>query len=144
MDIFSDGGARGNPGPAACAFVVLDGGKVVHREAKYLGETTNNVAEYQGVILALSWLCRLPVNHPAPLAGRQSPITFYVDSELVANQIKGKYKVKDQKLQELFARVQSLLKKIPLKIIFKNIPRTKNKLADFLVNQILDSSVKNA
>lgn len=139
MDIFSDGGSRGNPGPAACAFVVIDGGEIVHREAKYLGKTTNNIAEYSGVILALSWLYQtLVTDHRSPTTGERSPITFYMDSELVVNQLNGKYKVRDQKLKNFFLIIQSLIKKIPQKILFKNVPRNQNRLADFLLNKKLD------
>lgn len=132
MDIFSDGGARGNPGPAACAFVVLDCGRVVHKESKFLGKTTNNVAEYCGVIGALQWIAQFPIFN------FQFPINFYMDSELIAKQINGTYKVKDKDLKRLFLEVTKLLGKIHGKIIFKNIPRAKNKLADFLVNKTLD------
>lgn len=132
MDIFSDGGARGNPGPAACAFIVIEDGKVLYKGSKLLGNTTNNVAEYNGVILALEWV----------LANQSTnrSINFYVDSELIAKQINGTYKVKDKDLKLLFLEVTKLLGKIHRKIIFKNIPRAKNKLADYLVNETLDNN----
>jgi len=132
MDIYSDGGARGNPGPAASAFIVLDDGNVIYKDSKFLGKATNNVAEYQGVLLALAWLVNSSIQYPV------SSIRFFMDSELIVHQINGHYKVKDKKLKELFLEVQAFLKKIQPKIIFKNIPRTKNKLADFLVNKTLD------
>jgi len=132
MDIYSDGGARGNPGPAASAFIVLDDGNVIYKDSKFLGKATNNVAEYQGVLLALAWLVNSSIQYPV------SGIQFFMDSELIVHQINGHYKVKDKKLKELFLEVQAFLKKIQPKIIFKNIPRTKNKLADFLVNKTLD------
>ena len=130
MDIYSDGGARGNPGPAACAFVVLENGKVIHKDSKFLGKATNNQAEYQGVILALNYLITQSTN---------LQIRFFLDSELVAKQLTGLYRVKDSDLKKLFLEIQKILEKISGKIIFKNIPRTKNKLADFLVNETLDS-----
>ena len=129
MDIYSDGGARGNPGPAACAFVVLENGKVIHKDSKFLGKATNNQAEYQGVILALNYLITQSTN---------LQIRFFLDSELVAKQLTGLYRVKDSDLKKLFLEIQKILEKISGKIIFKNIPRTKNKLADFLVNKTLD------
>jgi len=132
MEIFSDGGARGNPGPAACAFVVFEDKQVLHKEAKYLGRATNNQAEYNGVLLALNWLVTSSVKYPA------SGIEFFVDSELVAKQIMGIYRVKDKSLKELYLKVSEILKKIPVTVSFRNIPRTKNKLADFLVNKTLD------
>lgn len=133
MEIYSDGGARGNPGPAACAFVVFsDGGKVIQKDSKYLGKTTNNFAEYQGVIQALGWLIKSP-----ELVG-ESPITFYMDSELVVNQIEGRFRVKDDNLKKLMLVVKNLLAKISANISFVAIPRSKNKLADFLVNKRLN------
>lgn len=130
--VFSDGGARGNPGPAACAFVCIsDTGSVVQKASKYLGSTTNNFAEYQGVILALTWL-----NQNKKMLG--GSITFNLDSELVTNQINGTYKVKEETLKKLMLLIRNLLDKFPTKIIFKNVPREKNKLADFLVNEELD------
>jgi ribonuclease HI len=130
--IFSDGGARGNPGPAACAFVCIsDTGSVVHKDSKYLGSATNNFAEYQGVIQALGWL-----NQNKNLM--ESSITFNLDSELVTNQINGTYKVKEATLKKLMLLIRNLLDKASTKIIFKSVPREKNKLADFLVNEELD------
>lgn len=134
ISIFSDGGARGNPGPAAAAFVVVDrSGRVLHKESKFLGDTTNNVAEYRGVVLAITWLLQ-----EFPIPNFQFPIIFNLDSELVVRQLTGVYKVKDVDLKKSFQVVRNLQGKIKSKIIFKHIPRFKNKLADFLVNQELD------
>lgn len=130
--VFSDGGARGNPGPAASAFVCISGnGVVVHKASKYLGNATNNFAEYQGVILALTWMGQ----NKKLLDGE---ITFNMDSELVVNQINGKYKVKEETLKKLMLIIRNLLEKVETKISFVSIPREKNKLADFLVNTELD------
>lgn len=133
--IHTDGGSRGNPGPAACAFVAELEGKEVFSKAKYLGKQTNNYAEYSGVILALNWLV-------SQLPGTYSllPITFFLDSELVVKQINAIYKVKDENLKKLFFEVLDLIKKINKKIIFKNVPREKNKIADQLVNEELDKN----
>lgn len=130
--IYSDGGARGNPGPAACAFIVQDlNGKLLHKDSKYLGETTNNFAEYQGAILALTQT----LENEKDIEG---VINFYMDSELVVKQINGQYKVKEPTLQKLHKEVKELLNKISLEVVFKNIPREKNKIADSLVNKELD------
>ncbi|HET7099486.1 MAG TPA: ribonuclease HI family protein [Patescibacteria group bacterium] len=129
--IHTDGGSRGNPGPAASAFVVENNGKKIFEGSKYLGKTTNNVAEYQGVIIALDWL----------LSSKEinvSSITFILDSELIVKQINGSYKVKDENLKKLYIEVKSLIGKIDQKIIFKNVLRNENKEADFLVNMELD------
>lgn len=133
---YSDGGARGNPGPAACAFVVYDGGKIVHKASRFLGKSTNNFAEYQGVIYALTWLMG-----ENTIAGSGSRVVFNLDSELVVKQLNGLYKVKNGVLRKLFLQVDSLIKKIGKKIIFKHIPRSKNKTADLLVNQELDKKI---
>lgn len=133
--IHTDGGARGNPGPAACAFVAEIGDKVFHKSSKYLGSTTNNVAEYQGVLLALKWIIENQSKFESVFQ-----LTFYLDSELIVRQIVGVYKVRDEKLKGLYLTVTELMQKIDKKIVYKNIPRAKNKIADFLVNKELDST----
>ena len=137
MIIHTDGGARGNPGPAACAFVVEVEGKIVGKGSLFLGESTNNYAEYQGVLLALKWLSKNSKSYSV------DTITFYLDSELVVRQLTGIYKVKDKKLIDLFLQVNSLSRNLGLRILYKNIPRAKNKIADFLLNEELDRNIKN-
>lgn len=130
--IYCDGGARGNPGPAAAAFLALDkNGRMLTKSGKFIGRATNNVAEYAAVVLALDWL--------AEKANDQNAM-FFLDSELVVNQLNGKFRIKDKKLIELAKRVKQAEKKFPGKIFYKNIPRSKNKTADALVNKILDES----
>ncbi len=131
--IHTDGGARGNPGPSACSFVAETNGEVLEKKSKYLGVSTNNVAEYQGVILALIWLSE-KINE----FGDEIAITFFLDSELIVRQILGTYKVKDEKLKGLYYEVNGLINRIGKNIFFKNIPRSKNKIADYLVNEELD------
>lgn len=127
-----DGGSRGNPGPAASAFVVQKNRKLIYSAAKYLGKTTNNVAEYSAVIMALEWLSSSSIKYPV------SSIQFILDSELIVRQINGVYKVKDLKLKKLHTYVAELIKKIGKEFVFKNILREKNKIADELVNIELD------
>lgn len=129
--IYCDGGSRGNPGKSACAFVVEEGGKIIYSEAKYLGLQTNNFAEYSAVYAALRWLKEKKGN-----IGRE--IVFILDSELVAKQINEEYKVKNRKLKEIYLEIKDVLKSLPRKIVFRNVSREKNKIADFLVNQKLD------
>lgn len=131
LKIFCDGGARGNPGPAASAFVVFgEDGDRLAKGSKYLGENTNNVAEYTAVIMALEWLDK---------NGRGTDeVTFVLDSELITKQINGLYKIKSEKLKPLIVRVKNLQKKFSGKIIFTWSPRSGNKLADKLVNEKLD------
>ena len=127
--IHSDGGARGNPGPGACAFVIEENGKIIIQGSKYLGRVTNNFAEYSGVLLALQSVAK------------KSSITFYLDSELVAKQLSGLYKVKNKDLVKLAIEIRSLIATKNLEISFVNIPREKNKVADQLVNEELDGNI---
>jgi ribonuclease HI len=131
--IYTDGGSRGNPGPAACAFVVEKNGRAVFKNSKFLGKATNNFAEYSGVILALKWL-----NENKP---KDTSIVFYLDSELVVKQINAVYRVKDEGLRNLFFEALTLMKKLGGNFIFKHIPREKNKIADLLVNVELDKNI---
>lgn len=130
--IHTDGGARGNPGPAACAFVVEKENKIIFKGSSFLGKTTNNIAEYQGVLLALQWITK---NFK-----EISEIVFYLDSELVVRQLTGVYKIKNENLIKVSNDVKVLLQKIPPKVIFKNVPRSQNKKADTLVNEELDKN----
>ncbi len=133
--IHTDGGSRGNPGPAARAYVVQFNGKVIEKKSKYLGFSTNNKAEYEGVIMAITWL----LNDGGELLGNvNNNIIFLLDSELVVKQLNGLYKVKDKDLQILSYKIYKLKSKFNNELFFKHIPREKNKLADFLVNKELD------
>jgi ribonuclease HI len=139
IKVCCDGGSRGNPGKAAAAFVVEEEGKIIFSEAKYLGIQTNNFAEYSAVLSALYWL-------KANKQKLKKEIIFILDSELVVKQITGAYKVKNNKLKIIFQEIKNVLESFSLmrgkqKIIFKNVSREKNKMADFLVNQKLDSIV---
>jgi ribonuclease HI len=132
--IHTDGGARGNPGPAACAFVAAIGDKTVMKSSFFLGKATNNHAEYHGVLLATEWLNK---NYKI---FQEDTVTFYLDSELVVRQLNGIYKVKDKNLNGIFLQIKDLLKSMDLKIFYKHIPREKNSIADFLVNKELDKN----
>lgn len=132
--IYCDGGSRGNPGPAASAFVVEKEGKTFYKEGKAIGIATNNIAEYNGAILGLTWL----VENKKEVLSDEA--IFILDSELVSKQLAGLFKIKNEKLRSLYFIAKELEKKIDKKIIYKNVSRDKNKLADFLVNQTLDKS----
>jgi ribonuclease HI len=130
--IFSDGGARGNPGPAAIAFVATtESGVTVKAESKYIGNHTNNQAEYQALLLALKFVAQQKIPE----------VTCYLDSELVERQLNGKYTVKNYELKKLFAQVQ-ILKSSFKQICFINVPRTHPmiQMADSLVNKTLDNN----
>lgn len=134
LSIFTDGGARGNPGPAAYGVFIKDDRGVLAAFGKHIGNATNNVAEYQAVIEALRWLR----NHKDVLA-KQQKITLFLDSELVCRQLLGKYKVKNETLKELFATVLELLQIIKKPVAIIHVPREKNKEADKQVNNALDN-----
>lgn len=136
LTIFSDGGARGNPGQAACAFVIFKNDKLQAQDAKYLKITTNNTAEYNGVILALRKVVEEKL--------QSEEITFKMDSELVVRQLTGKYKIKDKKLIDLALEVKKIIKENNLNINFVHVPRSENKLADKLVNEKLDEESLSA
>ena len=131
--IHTDGGSRGNPGPAAIG-VVIEGSDIGKKEyGEYIGITTNNDAEYKAVIFALKKLKQLVGNTNA----EKSHIVFYMDSELLVKQLNHEYKVKEENIQKLFLEVHNL--KLDFgKIEFKHVLRGKNTEADRLVNQVLD------
>lgn len=135
IEVHTDGGARGNPGPSACAFVVEDEGNIIHKASKYLGNNTNNFAEYSAFILALGWLNQ----NKEKLQSKD--IYFYSDSELVVRQLTGLYKIKNTNLQILSKEVIRLTKELGLKIYYRNVLREKNKIADQLVNEELDKNI---
>lgn len=134
--IYCDGGARGNPGPAASAFVVEKNRRIIKKESAFIGVATNNVAEYQAVIMALKWLAS-----DTSIMYHVSSIDFILDSQLVARQLNGLYKVKNEILRNLFFTIKTLEKKIKAKINYVSVTREKNKLADFLVNEKLDQAM---
>ncbi|QQG47662.1 MAG: ribonuclease HI family protein [Candidatus Woesebacteria bacterium] len=138
IKIFTDGGARGNPGPAASAFVVFDStDKEIYKSSKFIGLTTNNVAEYKALLMALDWLKFFQNLKDLNL------INFYLDSELVVKQLTGIYKIKSPDLIPLTLNIKEQEKLINKKIIYQHIPRGQNKLADKLVNLALDKELSS-
>ncbi|MFH1863600.1 MAG: ribonuclease HI family protein [bacterium] len=131
--VYCDGGSRGNPGKSASAFVVTIKGKVIHKGSVFLGVSTNNVAEYSAVILALKWIVK-------NLSGISNEVTLILDSELVVRQLNGFYKVKNNKLKILFSTIKDIENKITAHINYTSVSREKNYLADSLVNQVLDKN----
>lgn len=130
VKIYSDGGSRGNPGQGAIGFVVYEGKKEIYKKGEKIGHCTNNEAEYQAVIRALSY---------ADKEIDKAQIKFYLDSELVVKQLNGEYKVKDQKLKPLFLKIKEKIINLGGTISFTHVSREKNKLADSLVNLALDN-----
>jgi len=129
--IYTDGGARGNPGPAGAGAVIYRNDKLVASLKKYLGEATNNVAEYEALILALTEAKKLAAG---------SRVEVRMDSELIVKQMKGEYKVKDKNLKVLYAKVRELLQGFQ-SVEFVHVLREKNKEADELVNEAIDEAV---
>lgn len=129
--LYADGGARGNPGPAGAGACLEDKeGRHVSEAYRYLGETTNNVAEYSALILGLK----------EALKHRPKKLLIRLDSQLVVRQLEGSYRVKQPHLLELFHQVQNLLGKFPQYEI-EHIPREKNERADRLANQAMDEAL---
>lgn len=128
MRLFTDGGSRGNPGDAACAFFIFDEDKLVDFGGKYLGIVSNNVAEYNGLVLGLKAAQKLGVEN----------LEVFMDSELIIKQIKGEYKVKSDDMKKEITKVMELNRGFKT-ITFAHVLRAENKFADKLVNAVLDS-----
>ncbi len=131
ITIHTDGGARGNPGPAGIGVVFLNAaGEQLAELSEYIGTATNNVAEYMAVVRALEVL-------PTLVNSAEAHLTFKLDSQLVERQLNGAYKVKDATLKTHFERAKVLIQ--PYKTVtFTYIPREQNKVADKLANQAMD------
>lgn len=135
LTIHSDGGSRGNPGPAAYGFVITDeDGTLVFEEGKYIGIDTNNVAEYSGVLNALQWI----KDNISDVAS----INCVLDSELVMRQLSGVYKIKNENLRGFYLKIKDLEKQIGIPIIYSHVLRAYNKAADRLVNKALDERIR--
>jgi ribonuclease HI len=130
LRIFTDGGARGNPGPAGCGAVIKDAdtGETLKELHQYLGETTNNQAEYQAVIMGLK----------EALTMDPESIMIVADSELLVKQLTGVYRVKNPGLAERFMEVRNLEVRIGKPVRYRHVPRAQNKEADALANKAMD------
>lgn len=127
--VYSDGGSRGNPGPSASGFVIMNTKEeVVHQGGLYLGITTNNQAEYHGV--------RLGLEKALEMGGKS--VDFRMDSLLVVNQLNGVYKIKNRELWPINERIRELTKDFE-KVTFTHVRREFNQLADGMVNKILNA-----
>jgi len=134
LNIYTDGGSRGNPGPSAIGIYICseDGTKIAALK-KRLGVTTNNIAEYQAVLHAFDFLDKQPTT--------ASFMVFYLDSLLVASQLSGLYKIKNPKLKEIrgqIAKYENKFRDQNINIKYQHILRKFNKKADALVNEALD------
>jgi ribonuclease HI len=130
LKIYTDGGAKGNPGPASVGMVFYLDGKEIFRYREDIGITTNNIAEYTAVIKALEKTKSLNTNYKL----RITKIAFYSDSRLLVNQVNGLFKVKNSKIREFIMKIRILEQEIKLPISYHLIPREENRVADRLVN----------
>jgi len=126
--LFADGGSRGNPGPAASAAILLDGeGEPIEEIGAYLGEATNNVAEWTALLLGLEAAQRRGIRR----------LAVRLDSELVVKQLRGEYRVKNAGLLPLYQKAVKLLRHFD-EVDVRHVRRALNTLADRLVNHVLD------
>lgn len=149
--VYCDGGARGNPGPAAIGFVVRDSKEnIINESSKFIGKATNNMAEYQAVVAVLNWLGEYHKKF------KFKEVRIYLDSNLVVNQLNAKFKIKNSTLKKLAIKVgelensisakkntndeQLLFQTDDIKLSYQYIPRENNTKADELVNQALDQN----
>jgi ribonuclease HI len=127
--LFTDGGARGNPGPAAYGFVLeSEDGTVLAAEGEAIGTATNNVAEYSGLIAGLQKAVELQV----------PDVEVVSDSELMVKQMRGEYRVKNEALRELYDEATALARRLG-NVEYRHVRRAHNELADKLVNDALDA-----
>jgi len=125
--IYTDGAARGNPGPAGVGVVIADGqGEVLKRLSAYIGRATNNVAEYEALLLALKAAAKL----------QAAEIEIRLDSQLLKRQLRGEYKVRSRRLRPLYEEVQALLSAYD-RVSIVHIPRERNREADRLANRAI-------
>lgn len=134
MRLFTDGGARGNPGPAAYGFVLeSEEGDVLAAEGKAIGHATNNVAEYSALVAGLERALELGLDD----------VVVVSDSELVVKQMRGEYKIKNEALRGLSLNVASLARRVG-RVEYTAVRRAHNELADRLVNEALDAAEAGA
>jgi ribonuclease HI len=128
--LYTDGGARGNPGPAAFAYVLEDAdGTVLAAHGERIGVATNNVAEYRGLVAGLEKAVELAMTE----------VEVVSDSELLVKQMRGEYRVKNEALRELSLEASRLARRVG-KVAYRHVRRAQNELADRLVNEALDAS----
>lgn len=126
--LFTDGGARGNPGPAGIGFVLTGIGSTPILYKEYIGKGTNNQAEYRALLAGITRAKKEGVKD----------LMCYLDSELVVKQVRGEYRVKNEELKALLGEIKKLLP-VFTSITFQHVPRAKNAIADKLVNEALDA-----
>ena len=138
--IHTDGGSRSNPGPAAIGVVIENGKREKLKEyGEYIGKKTNNEAEYMAAIFALKKVKSLYGKERA----KKATVQVFGDSELLAKQMNGEYKIQNANIQPLFLELWNLTIDFG-QVNFISLPRAQNKAADRLVNEVLDQEAKRA
>lgn len=136
LNVFTDGGSRGNPGPAAVGVYAEDENKKMAAGfGETIGSATNNVAEYSAVIKALDWIIE-----NKKILSENAKINFFLDSKLICSQIIGIFKVKNADLRNLLFCVRDREAQISTPIYYKHIPREQNAKADYFVNEALNKA----
>jgi len=131
LTIYTDGGSLNNPGPAACSFLIYHGNKLLYKASFFLGNASNNVAEYSGLIKALEKIKEIKKTLPV------SSLTCFADSKLLVMQLRGLYKIKHPDMKRLSAQIKLLEMEMGIVPSYKHIPREENQLADALVKEAL-------
>ena len=127
---YTDGASRGNPGKSGVGIVLKDErGNMIASHFGYIGEATNNIAEYTALAACLKLVQEMECNH----------LIVHSDSELMVRQLNGQYKVKDEDLKKHFQRIQKILTRSPFQFAIKHIPRDENYEADILANRGIDT-----
>lgn len=140
LNVFTDGGARGNPGPSATGVYMTDeNNKKIAGFGNAIGTATNNVAEYRAVIDALNWIIE-----NKKILSEKARINFFLDSKLVCSQIVGLFRVKNTTLKDLLLDVRDREGQIQMPMFYKHIPREQNTKADGFVNEALDAEASSA
>ncbi|MDE1865193.1 MAG: ribonuclease HI family protein [Candidatus Micrarchaeota archaeon] len=137
VTVYTDGAARGNPGPSASGYMIMQGSKTVRIEMQYNGVKTNNYAEYHAIEMALGW-CLDNLQSPS-----SAKISVFSDSELVVRQLNGRYKTKVSKLRDLKRRVSEIASKFG-SVAFENLPREDRHISrvDHGLNMLLDETLR--
>jgi ribonuclease HI len=135
----TDGGARGNPGPAGAGAVLYDdAGKTIKESAAYLGHRTNNYAEYHAVVMGLEMIAK----HFGKEQCKHLAVEVRMDSELIQKQLTGAYQIKEETLFPFFIKIHNLRVSTFPHVTFTHVPRAENKRADALANEAMDQAGK--
>lgn len=134
IQVYTDGGSRGNPGPAAIGVYITDGNsKELAKIGKKIGDTTNNVAEYSAIVEGFIWLLANKTKHDI------KEVYFFMDSQLAYSQIVGLYKVKNERIRDFVFEIRQKEAELGIPVYYNHIFREKNKNADQMVNLALDN-----